>query len=179
MYGLEVHSHILWWIFAIDTHSVLSGSGSGDFAKSMLGSDRFLPPTTYFAISSTEYSDRESLDSRNAPSVLEFHRAILVMAARLGLLARDIRQSISQAYDRHGPEMNVHIMQREQRVMHFRDKLRRIWDMHFPTFAAMDYSNDSVPIKARGIFEHVSLFTRSICMLTSFEGICSCRHASF
>lgn len=170
MYGLEAHSHVLWWIFAIDTHSILSGSGRGDFVQSMLGSDRFLPSTGYFAIGSTKYSGQESLDSRQAPSVLDFHRAILIMAARLGFLAQDLRQSGSRPYDRQGQESNVHVMQREQQVMHLRDDLRRTWNRHSPTFVAMGYSNDSVPIEARGIFEHTYALYHA-CIIYSYTSM--------
>lgn len=168
MYGREVHSHILWWVFAIDTHSILSGSGQGDFAQSMLRSDQFLPSTGYFTIGSTKNPGQESLDSRQAPSVLDFHRAILIMAARLGILARDLRQSDPRSSNRQ--ELHVYVIEREQQVMHLRDDLRRTWDTHSPAFKAMGYSNDSVPIEARGIFEHTYALYHA-CIIYSYTSM--------
>ncbi|KAL8830770.1 MAG: hypothetical protein Q9191_001247 [Dirinaria sp. TL-2023a] len=168
MYGREVHSHILWWVFAIDTHSILSGSGQGDFAQSMLRSDQFLPYTGYFTIGSTKSSGQQSMDSRQAPSVLDFHRAILIMAARLGILARDLRQSDSRSSNRQ--ELHVYAMEREQQVTHLRDDLRRTWDTHSPAFKAMGYSNGSVPIEARGIFEHTYALYHA-CIIYSYTSM--------
>lgn len=157
MYGAERHDHIQCWIFAIDTHSVLCG-GKGDFAVSMLRNDALSSPIRHQQIlDSRESPFAEESGSDRGRSLLDFHRAILTVAARLGLLARELRAEYSQSYLRHqGQARHVETVQRQQRVMQLQDTLRRTWKARLPYFIAKGFSNKSVPVKARGIFEHVS-----------------------
>ena len=155
MYGQEVHSHVLWWGFAIDTHSLLTGSGNGEFAETLLSSNMLQQSTGLPSTGSTSFSCQKSFDCQT-PSILDFHRIILTMAARLALLARSLRQEFPHSCDSQDHLSTIKNMQRKQEVAHLRDQLRQAWDIHVPTFIAHGFSNESVPIEARGIFEHVS-----------------------
>lgn len=154
MYGPERYSFIIWWMFVIDAHAVLTGGGSGIYAESLLNNN-LLPetprpvqpagPTASFSPSCAELE--------SAPSVLVFHRKIYVQAAKLGLLARDLREEIVQ----HGgnPLTEREILYRQQRTVRARDLFEQTWNAQAPTFSALGYANDRVPVKNRGIFEHV------------------------
>lgn len=151
---MESCSFVVWWVFSIDTHSVLTGSGRGDFVTTMLADNRMSSLPTEGQSSNLSFSD--SSPDHPGPCVLEFHRSILVLAARLGLLARELRQTIAQCYGRQNQATHADMTQRRQRVEQLRDRLRRTWKSHAANFDAMDYSNKTVPIHSRGIQEHVS-----------------------
>ena len=155
MYGPERYSFIIWWMFVIDVHAVLTGGGNGICAESLLNSN-LLPD-------SPRPDQRAGLagsfspccaENELAPSVLEFHRKIYVQAAKLGLLARDLREEIVQ----HGGNKLTEreILFRQQRTVRARDLFEQTWNAQAPIFSALGYANDRVPVKNRGIFEHVS-----------------------
>ena len=148
MYGLERYLFVVWWVFSIDTHSVLTGSGRGEFVETMLNGD----------VLSSLRVPGSTVDRHARPSVLEFHRTILILAARLGLLARDLRQVVTQSYGRQAQMSHAERMHRRQRVEKLRDSLRSVWNTQAPEYVAMGCSNEHVPVHARGIFEHVSPF---------------------
>lgn len=155
MYGPERYSFIIWWMFVIDAHAVLTGGGNGIYAKSLLDSN-LLPPTprpVQRASPMRTFSPR-CTELESAPSVLEFHRKIYVHAAKLGLLARDLREEIVQ----HGgkPLTEREILSRQQRTVCARDLFEQTWNAQAPIFEALGYANDRVPVKNRGVFEHVS-----------------------
>ncbi|CAF9924658.1 MAG: hypothetical protein HETSPECPRED_005644 [Heterodermia speciosa] len=152
LYGMESYSFVVWWVFSIDTHSVLTGSGSGDFVMTMLANNRMSSLSMECQASNLSFSDSSS--DHPGPCVLEFHRRILVLAARMGLLARELRQKVAQGYGRQTQATLADITQRRQRVEQLRDRLRRTWKSHAANFDAMGYSNKTVPIHSRGILEH-------------------------
>ena len=151
---MESYSFIVWWVFSIDTHSVLTGSGSGDFVRTMLANNRMSSLSMEGQVSNLSFSDSSS--DHPGPSVLEFHRSIVVLAARLGLLARELRQTVAQRYGRQDQATHAERTQRRQRVEQLRDRLRITWKSHAANFDAMGYSIQNVPIHSRGIQEHVS-----------------------
>ena len=156
MYGGENHD-IEWWVFAIDTHSVLSGSGQGDFAELMLRNGTLSAPVQYGqAVYCGGSPFSKSFVNDPGRSILEFHRIILTLAARLGLLARDLRAEYAQNYHHQGQSRHLGLVRRQQQVMQLQDTLRKTWKAHLPNFVAMGYSNESVSVQSRGIFEHVS-----------------------
>lgn len=95
-------------------------------------------------------------DSGTRPSVLEFHRSILILAARLGLLARDLRQAVAQVQGRQTQISHTERIHWRHRVEQFRGNLRKVWNSQLPQYIAMGYSNEHVAVHDRGIFEHVS-----------------------
>lgn len=82
--------------------------------------------------------------------LIDVHRTILTIAARLGLLARDLRAN--RAYHR---KINLNNLDQQQRVMQLQATLRNFWHRQLPILVAMGHDNKNVPVTARGIFEHV------------------------
>lgn len=176
MYGHEPYSFIVWWVASIDTHVVLSGLGNGKFIETMLRNNMLPsgmdPQNPYHTYDYT--SPSRGLASPNGhealPSALAFHRRISILAAELGLLARDIR-----AEEKQNPNDRSHaVMQsRQERIGVLQDTMRRTWHVQMPVSVASGYRNQSLPVGARGIFEHVSepfplfplrLKVRSVCL---------------
>ena len=159
MYGHEPYSFIVWWVASIDTHAVLSGMGNGEFIETMLrnnmlpsGMDPQNPYHTYDY--NSPYHGLASPSGHEAlPSALAFHRRISILAAELGLLARDIR-----AEEKQNPNDRSHaaIQSRQERIGVLQDTLRRTWNVQMPVSVASGYCNQILPVGARGIFEHVS-----------------------
>lgn len=147
----------MWWIFAIDTHSLLTGSGKGEYAESILRngvSSLVVPRRQAFGSRRLSVAEVSGRDREN--SVLDFHRTILMIAARLGLVARDLRAEYTQVYDHTAETANMRFLRRQQQVTQLQDTLRQTWHGRLPTLIAMGHGNKMVPVEARGIFEHVS-----------------------
>ena len=159
IYGHEPYSFIVWWVASIDTHVLLSGMGNGEFIETMLrnsilpsGMDPQNPYHTYdyqpLSRGLASPSDHEAL-----PSALAFHRRISILAAELGLLARDLRaQEKQNPHDRSRAVMQS----RHEKIGVLQDTLRRTWNVQMPVSVANGYCNQVLPVGARGIFEHVS-----------------------
>lgn len=97
----------------------------------------------------------ELYEIHNIPSELDFHRTIMVLAARLGLLARDLRHEITKYANNF--TTTADIMRRQQRVQELQDLMKRTWNAQTSTSASVAYSNEALSVQARGIFEHVSI----------------------
>ncbi len=153
MNGAEHFDCITWWVFHIDTHAVLCGSGTGEFVEGMLNNGLLTQRVDGRRSSSVSSDESMSYEARAAQSELEHHRSISLVAARLGLLARDLRQGNTQQSDIFGapPEL----MRRQQRIIELQDLLRRTWHMQVAASEALGYGNHHVPIANRGVFEHV------------------------
>lgn len=159
LYGRENYSFVIWWTVSIDTHSILTGSGRGDFVKTMLASGILSDPSIAGQASTFDFDNTSTASTAHpGPSVLVFHRSILILAARLGLLAQEIRYSVAQSYGRQTQASRAEVIQRQHRVEQLRNSLRETWELQAPTFDAMGYCNENVPVQSRGIFEHVSHF---------------------
>ncbi len=153
MYENEPYGFIIWWVASIDTHVVLSGMGNGEFVEQMLRHN--LLPTGIGSDAHYHPSRRPlSPDPHQAlPSALSFHRRISILAAQLGLLARDLRKE-AKKYNNF-PSVAV-VRGWTERICVLQDTLRRAWNVQMPASIASGYCNQILPVGARGIFEHVS-----------------------
>ena len=160
IYGHEPYSFIVWWLASIDTHVVLSGAGNGIFVETMLRHN-ILPAgmdpqniyhTYHYNSPSCGLASPKRCEA--LPSALAFHRRITILAAELGLLARDLR-----AEEKQNPNdrSTATVKSRQERISVLQDTLRRAWNAQIPVSVASGYCNEDLPIQARGIFEHVSV----------------------
>ena len=174
LYGPESHAFVAWWVFAIDTHSVLCGSGRGEYVEAMLTSD--LLPGIHPRVSSPDMAASIPLpnstispDLQSAPLILEFHRVILMKAARLGLLSRDIRDEATQD---NSEDPCIPSYQRRQQVEDLREHLMQTWNAYMPRFEDMGCTNDHLPLASRGILEHTCALYHA-CIIYSFTSMWS------
>ena len=77
-----------------------------------------------------------------------------ILAAELGLLARDIRTEEKQNPN---DRSDATVKSWQERIGVLQDTLRRAWNVQSPVSVASGYCNEDLPIEARGIFEHVSV----------------------
>lgn len=93
-----------------------------------------------------------------------------ILAAELGLLARDIRAEEKQNPDNrgHATMQNWH-----ERIGVWQDTVRRAWDAQVPASMANGYSNQILPVGDRGIFEHVSVVTSFFPFFIFYEICCT------
>ena len=171
LYGPESHGFVVWWVFAIDTHSVLCGSGRGEYVEAMLNSDLLPPvnpplPSPGTATRLRLSNGRTSSDLHAAPSMLEFHRIILVQAARFGLLSRDIRNEVAQS-PQAGPSYH-----RRQQVEDLRRHLAQTYRAYLPRSQDVDCPDPLLPLASRGISEHTYALYRA-CMIYSHTSMWS------
>ena len=161
--GYEPYSFIIWWIAIIDTHVVLTGLGNGEFIESMLrrnmlpsGMD---PQHPYHSFHSGPTSIAPSREHEALPNSLAFHRRLTILAAEIGLLARDLR-----AEEKGNPDDSneLALRRRQEKIGTLQDTLRRTWNVQMPISVASGYCNQVLPVGARGIFEHVSVTSQSM-----------------
>lgn len=152
MYGNEPNTFIVWWVASIDTHVVLSGMGDGSFCETMLRQN-LLPTGIESETRYSPFSNDLVPDLGALPSSLAFHRRIMVVAAELGLLTRDLREE-SRQLSPNQPSLDT-IRHWQERISTLQDTLRRAWNVQMPASVASGYCNQLLPVGARGIFEHV------------------------
>lgn len=158
IYDHEPYTFIIWWVASIDTHVVLSGMGNGDFIETMLQQNMLpsgIDPQNPYHTFHDSPSDGSLAPIENGalPSALAFHRRISILAAELGLLARDLRAEEKRSA--HNRNQTV-ARRRQERIGVLQDTLRRAWNVQMPVSVASGYCNQVLPVGARGIFEHVS-----------------------
>lgn len=133
--------------------------GNGNFVETMLrrnllpsGMD---PQHPYHTLHSDPGNGLISPHDYEAlPNALAFHRRLNILAANLGLLARDLRaEEKKDPRDRSQALIN----RRQERIGLLQDSLRRTWKVQMPKSVEHGYCNELLPVGARGIFEHVSL----------------------
>lgn len=161
LYGHEPYPFIIWWVASIDTHVVLSGMGNGEFVETMLRNNMLPsgmdPQYPYDTIRRNSPSRGLSNEHEALPSALAFHRRPNVLAAELGLLARDLR--VEESRNPHDRSQAM-VRRRQERIGALQDTLRRTWNVQMPASVASGYCNQVMPVGARGIFEHVSCQSR-------------------
>ena len=159
LYTHEPYPFIIWWVANIDTHVLLSGMGNGGFIETMLRNNMLPsgidPQRPYDTIRSTSPSTGLANENEALPSAIAFHRRLNVLAAELGLLARDLR-----AEERINPHdmSQATVRRRQERIEILQDAFRRMWNLQMPASVAGGYCNQILPVSARGVFEHVSCF---------------------
>ena len=91
------------------------------------------------------------------PSTLDFHRAVTLLAARLGLLASTLRgaASMRRASGQTRVAQNSH-PQWQQQVHEIQESLRQAWSTQVPMALSTGYQDGTLPARIRGIYEHVS-----------------------
>ena len=162
LYGYEPFPFVIWWAATIDTQIVLSGLGSGKFVEMMLqrnmlpsGIDPKDPYHTFQTDASQGPASPREL--RGLPNNLSFHRRLIILAAQLGLLARDMREEEkNDPRDQHQDEYQDAVRRREKRIARWRDEMRGTWKTQLPIAVKNGQCNRDLPIEKRGILEHVS-----------------------
>ena len=156
--GRETYSCLVWWVAIIDTHVVLNGMGNGHFIETMLRQNRLpsgIGPDHPYHTFHSESPERLASPHEHEPlpSALAFHRQITILAAELGLLARDLRAE--EKRKQHDKAHRV-VSQWQGRIGILQNTLCKTWSTQMPCSVADGYHNRNLPIGSRGIFEHVS-----------------------
>jgi hypothetical protein len=158
VYGQEPFPAVLWWVCVIDIHALLSGSGKGSFVGNLI-SNGHVPTTTELLQTRDlfEASPASREEAAMMPPILDFHRTILLLAADLGFLAKDLREMAERLTPMEQPRVAAaRVRQWHQRVQALRDQLKRTWRMEIPLGMAPESRGLGLPARLRGIFEHVS-----------------------
>ena len=162
LYGTELYPFIVWQVCLIDTNSVLSGTGNGEFVGTMLRSNLIPSGDEHPLALGLAIASLPSISAETLRSVIDFNRTVCILAAHLGLLSREIREKIAQYDTGNHPQPNplqTDILHGRQRIMDLQARLRRTWITQMPAQLALSYNNEGLPEKVRGIYEHVSTFS--------------------
>ena len=158
MYGMEPFPAILWWVFIIDTHALLCGIGRGTLISNLIRSGHV--PTSADMIRApglVEPSSRVPEEASLMPSTLDLHRAVTLLAARLGLLASNLRSAASMRSSGQIRAAQAGHPQWQQQVHEIQESLRQTWRTQVPLVLSTGYRDGTVPARIRGIYEHVGV----------------------
>ena len=158
VYGMEPFPAILWWVFIIDTHALLCGIGRGTFVSNLIRNGHV--PTSADMIQApglVEPSSHVPEEAPLMPSTLDFHRAVTLLAARLGLLASTLRSaaSLRRSSGQIGVAQTSH-PQWQQQVHEIQESLKQAWRTQVPLALSTGYQDGNLPGRIRGIYKHVS-----------------------
>ncbi|KAL9608508.1 MAG: hypothetical protein Q9167_006673 [Letrouitia subvulpina] len=155
MFDTEPYSFLLWWVCNIDTHALLCGTGDGELVEEMLRYNMFPTADNIIQLNGTEVCyDPLTEEASAMPAVLEFHRKIEMLTARLGLLARDMRKEYSSNTGREVKMSRSTINDYQRRIRDVQSLLRRTWTEQMPPYVVLGLGNQTLPLRARGIFDN-------------------------
>ncbi|MCJ1387812.1 hypothetical protein MMC18_000655 [Xylographa bjoerkii] len=174
VYGREPFPAIVWWVCIIDTHALLCGIGRGTFISNLIRTGHV--PTSADLIQApglVEPSSRVPDEAPMMPSTLDFHRAVTLLAAQLGLLASSLRDAASMR--RSLGQITVaqasHPQWRQQ-VQELQESLRQAWRTQVPAALTAGYRDGILPARVHGIYEHTYLLYRA-CLIYSHTSMWS------
>lgn len=140
--GVERFPFVIWWICNIDLYALLSGAGTGDYVKMVLGSD--LLPWPGSSLSSIDSCGTDVIGSHepdNPTLLLQLYRDMFGLAVQLGLAIAG-RKKLG-ASDPYAP-INLH------------EDLKQLWDSSEVRFWAEKQTR--LPKQLQSILEQVGPF---------------------
>ncbi|KAK4996284.1 hypothetical protein LTR66_004082 [Elasticomyces elasticus] len=151
----EPYPFIVWWICLVDIYACLGGSGSGDFTQKILQSNMFPPALEQLPLLWPNQAARfypEELEI--FPQVLELNHGVVLAAANLGLLARQIRMEAETTM----PSTEI-LARRQQHIIQIQQEFHNVWRERCPTqlSPSTPYSSQHLPWRVQMIFEHAYL----------------------
>ena len=155
----EPYPAVLWWICKIDTIALLSGCGNGEFIDDALRTDSVPTVATFLQSSCAGATSLRRGASRElVSSVLTLWRKSFLLAAEVGQLAKQLRQSNSVG----GPPSrtrpsDISLIESRQQVPRLRERLRECADGAWPAELASLYRQRSLPAQIQSILDQVSL----------------------
>jgi hypothetical protein len=145
IYGTERYPFIIWWLCLIDIDAIFSGASAGEFVATLLKSD-LIPPPSYHLFplgvdgSSIVYGNE--LDS--LPVILQLDYEVSMLAVRLAILAREIRETGQN---------------RQDQIYELQEALRELWVA--PAIILMCQNIDRLPLRPKRLFEHAQTLYRA------------------
>lgn len=163
MHETEPYAFLLWWVCNIDTHALICGTSDGELVDAMLQYNMFPTADNIIQLNGTgECYDPLTEEAHAMPAVLEFNRKIEILTCRLGLLRRNLQRE-AESFARQGLKVTKSdILERQRRVTDIQNAMRRTWNDQMPPYIMMGIRNNNLPTRARGIFDNVSFFARSL-----------------
>jgi hypothetical protein len=132
----------------------------------MLTHDMIPPPSFHLYPLGTDGSSiMYAGESDSLPIVLQLNYEVSVLAARLGLLAKELRQEASaerHSYSVH--EQHVDIRMRQSRILELQESLRQLWVA--PNIMLLGQRLDLLPRRSQQLLQHASSLYRA-CIIFS------------
>ncbi|KAL9109290.1 MAG: hypothetical protein Q9227_006045 [Pyrenula ochraceoflavens] len=155
-FGGEKYPFIIWSICNIDMYALFSGAGEGGFVGTMLESE-FIPPPSFHLCplgadgSSVVYGE----ETETMPTVLQFNYDVTILAVRLGLLAKELREEFSEQHFTadmlaQGGHFDTRLSQ--SRVQELQDAFRSLWAN--PSVRVLEKRSHPLSGRPRQILEH-------------------------
>ncbi|KAL9029340.1 MAG: hypothetical protein Q9196_002403 [Gyalolechia fulgens] len=179
MYETEPYSFLLWWVCNIDTHALICGTSDGELVDAILQYNMFPTADNIVQLDGTgECYDPLTEEANAMPAVLAFNRKIEILACRLGLLRRNLQRE-AESFARRGIKMSKSdLLERQRRVTDIQNVLRRTWADQMPPFMVTAIRTNTLPTRARGIFDNVYVLYRACIIYSHTSMYPTQRHAS-
>ncbi|KKY17407.1 hypothetical protein UCRPC4_g05651 [Phaeomoniella chlamydospora] len=163
--GGERFPFITWWTFQIDLYALLSGSGPGDYVENMLKNDIVPLPSYHLApLGPDGMSLIYPEEADTLPLLLQLNYEVVMLAARLGLLAKELRIGTSITTFAGPSALRVDTCIRNRRIFEIQEALRRMWTA--PNILHIQQSADLLPPRPKRLLEHANALFRA-CIIYS------------
>ena len=167
IYHGERYPFITWWICNIDLYALFSGAGRGDFVGTMLREEMIPPPGFHLYPLGPDGSSIVYANEINTlPTILQLNYEVTLIAARLGLLAQELRQEamVNTGKEVGSRQRHYDTRIRLSRVFELQESLRALWLVE--SVVLIGQQVESLPIRSKQLFEHVSSLYRA-CIIYS------------
>ena len=153
-------------------YALFSGAGEGGFVGTMLKSDIVPPPSFHLCPLGPDGSSViHPEETETLPMILQLNYDVTLLAVRLGLLARELRQEASEhnfAADLLSQGGHIDVKFRQGRVQELQDAFRQLWLV--PNVELLEQQRHLLPKRSKQVFDHASSLYQA-CMIYSLTSM--------
>ena len=158
IFGGERYPFIIWLVCNIDIYAVFSGAGSGEFVGTLMKNNIIPPPDSHQHPLGTDGSSIiYPEESDTLPTVLQLRYNVSVRAARLGLLAQELRKEArGQTYadEPFMTQKRIDTRVRQRRILKLQEEFRHLWTV--TNIVMLEQRLKLLPRRSKEIFQQVS-----------------------
>ena len=157
----EPFPFVLWRVAIIDTNTLLSGIGNGNFVRKMLSSEFFPPSQQHrFATRLAGGGPSHPGDAGILKTVTDLSRNTMLLAAEFALLARGLRTTateLRQATDRATmTRLQRDRIRGQEQTNHIRERFKLLWGGQAVARLTRESTREEMAAGVRAVFERVS-----------------------
>lgn len=172
VFGGERYPFIIWWVCDIDIYAMMSGAGTGDFVGTMLKNDMMPPPSFHlYPLGIDGSSIVYSHETDTLPLILQLNYEITVLAARLGLLAVELRHEAVEQKLSEDPSLafrHTDARLRQGRIFELQEAFRQLWTA--PNIAMLHQNIEVLPKRSKEVLQNAAVMYRA-CLIYSYTNM--------
>lgn len=161
---IEPYDSIVWMICCIDVYALLSSSGSGAFTEELLKNNMFpTPERSLTPLSLDQHPVFHSEEECFFPGILRLNHEVLLVALKVGQLARDLRGETSKRISENeessisNPAYLINRQTRINSLRRFMQNAQNKWRSDFPGYGSWFDGSKPLPRRVFSWAMHVCI----------------------